>query len=454
MADRLPGPRTAGATIGLLRLLMSDPCRALVEMHDTYGPVVEFGWGRFRYVYLFGPDANEYVLTRGAQDFTWREAFWPLHPVVGDTALVLSDGADHQRRRRVVQPAFHVRRIATYLDVMVAEADRVIGAWSPGQTVDAHAGFRDAIRRVVIRCLFGDRLAAREDELTPSLEEALAYVNRPPSQRRDLNLPGFAYRRALHARRRVDHIVFEEITRRQQAAPIGDAVKDGDDVLSWLVADHDDTPRLSDQEVRDQIVSLIAAGYDTTSSAMAWIVAELAQHPDVLDSINAEVHAVCGTGPLTIDALNELTVTQATVNEALRLHPPAIWSGRRATRAFDLHGHTIPAGSMILFSPYVTQRDPTNFARADQFLPGRWIDGHPDHAEQAPYTFVPFGGGGRRCLGFAFATQELVAMTATLARRVTFEPAWNTPPQPAGTMTMAPADGLPIRITSPVRRGL
>ena len=260
MTDRLPGTRTASATLSLLRLLMRDPCRALVEMHDTYGPVVEFGWGRFRYVYLFGPDANEYVLTRGAQDFTWREAFWPLHPVVGDTALVLSDGADHQRRRRVVQPAFHVRRIATYLDVMVAEADRVIGAWSPGQTIDAHAEFRDAIRRVVIRCLFGDNLAAREDEFTPSLEEALAYVNRPPSQRRDLDLPGFAYRRALKARRRVDHIVFEEIARRQQTAPKGDAVKNGDDVLSWLVADHDDTTQLSDQEVRDQIVSLIAAG--------------------------------------------------------------------------------------------------------------------------------------------------------------------------------------------------
>lgn len=129
---RLPGPRRIGEKLSLLRGLAADPQAALRLMEQRYGPVVELGQGRYRYVYLLSPEANEYILATNPASFTWKEAFKPLEVANGPTALTLSDGEDHRRRRRIVQPAFHLRRIATYLEVMVAETNRVVDRWRLG----------------------------------------------------------------------------------------------------------------------------------------------------------------------------------------------------------------------------------------------------------------------------------------------------------------------------------
>ena len=151
----------------------------------TIGSVLDVGWGPLRYVYLFGADANEYLLSTNAKNFTWREAFSILIPINGDTALVVSDGEDHKRRRKVVQPAFHLKRISGYLDVMVAETNAVIDRWQPGHVVDAYDEFRLAIRDIVLRCLFGEGPRARADELAEHLQVGLDYVNKPPYRRFD-----------------------------------------------------------------------------------------------------------------------------------------------------------------------------------------------------------------------------------------------------------------------------
>ena len=460
--SRLPGPRTPWAVLGLAQRLNRDPRSALLEMVDSYGPVVDFGRGKYHYIYLLSPEANEHILSTEPSNFTWRDAFWVLVPVNGETALVVSDGDEHTRRRRIVQPAFHRRRIASYLDIMIDETNRAIDRWQPGTTVDAHADLRLAIRRIVLRCLFGETLGDREEELSAHLEISLAYVNRPPTQRFDWNLPGMPYRAAMLARRAVDAIVFDEITRRRS---LDDR---GDDIISWLIAEQEGGDGLDDQEVRDQIVSLIAAGYDTTASAMGWAIAELAISSSRAEAIRAEVRTVSeGTdgsdkvraavreevreevsegGFLTIERISGLTYTAAFVQEVLRLHPPAIWSGRRVVDDFQLHERTIPGGSMVLFSPHVTHHDPRQFPEPEQFRPERWIEGHPDQDHPHPFAYIPFGGGPRRCLGFAFATQELIAMTAIVAHRVDFEPGFATPLRHVGTMSSAPHGGAPIHV--------
>ncbi len=440
MKTKLPGPRSPKAIIGLARRLNADARSTLLEMVDTYGPVIDFGRGRYHYIYLLSPEANEYILSTAPENFTWRDAFWVLVPVNGETALVVSDGEDHKRRRRIVQPAFHMRRIASYLDVMVDETNQVIDQWTIGATIDAHAELRLAIRRIVLRCLFGNALRDRDDELAAHLEVALAYVNRPPTQRLDWNLPGLPHHKAMKARAAVDEIVFDEIKRRR-------ALDDrGDDIISWLIADQETGDGLSDQEVRDQIISLIAAGYDTTASAMGWAVAELARQPGRVDKIRAEMIDIGAGRSLTIEQTTKLTYTNAFIQEVLRLHPPAIWSGRRVVNDFETNNRTIPGGSMILFSPHVTHHDQRSFPEPEQFLPGRWIDGHPDQNHPHPYSYIPFGGGNRRCLGFAFATQELVAMTALLAHRTDLELVDSGPQRHVGTMSSAPADGTQVRI--------
>ena len=440
MKTKLPGPRSPRAIIGLARQLNADARSTLLSMVDTYGPVIDFGRGKYHYIYLLSPEANEYILSTAPENFTWRDAFWVLVPVNGETALVVSDGEDHKRRRRIVQPAFHMRRIASYLDVMVDETNQVIDQWAIGASVDAHAQLRLAIRRIVLRCLFGDALRERDEELSRHLEVALAYVNRPPTQRFDWNLPGMPYRKAMKARAAVDQIVFDEIKRRR-------ALDDrGDDIISWLIADQETGDGLSDQEVRDQIVSLIAAGYDTTASAMGWAVAELARHPERVDKIRAEMLDAGAGRSLTIEQTTQLTYTNAFIEEVLRLHPPAIWSGRRVVNDFEINNRTIPGGSMILFSPHVTHHDPRSFPDPADFRPGRWIDGHADQNHPHPYSYIPFGGGNRRCLGFAFATQELVAMTALLANRTDLELVNGGPQRHVGTMSSAPEGGTQIQI--------
>jgi cytochrome P450 len=409
-------------------------------MVDTYGPVIDFGKGKYHYIYLLSPEANEYILATAPENFTWRDAFWVLVPVNGETALVVSDGEDHKRRRRIVQPAFHMRRISSYLNVMVDETNQVIDQWTVNGTVDAHAELRLAIRRIVLRCLFGDALRDRDDELAKHLEIALAYVNRPPTQRFDWNLPGLPYRKAMKARAAADDIVFDEIKRRRT---LDDR---GDDIISWLIADQEAGDGLSDQEVRDQIVSLIAAGYDTTASAMGWAVAELAGHPNRVDQIRSEMLDASADRALTIEQTTKLTYTNAFIQEVLRLHPPAIWSGRRVVNDFKIHDHTIAGGSMILFSPHVTHHDPRSFPAPDEFRPERWIDGHPDQDHPHSYGYIPFGGGNRRCLGFAFATQELVTMTALLAYRTDLDLLDGGPQHHVGTMSSAPDGGTRIQI--------
>ena len=356
--------------------------------------------------------------------------------VNGETALVVSDGDEHQRRRRIVQPAFHQRRIATYLDVMLDETSRVIDQWAAGDTVDAYAAFRIAIRRIVLRCLFGDGLGDVDDRIGEHLEVALAYVNRPPMRRLGWNLPGSAYQRAINARAAVDEIVYAEIARRRAAND------DADDVLAWLIASHDDR-QLNDQEVRDQVVSLVAAGYDTTASAMGWICAHLGDGSPHKAIIQSEVDAAGGPDALDIDVLPKLTYTASFVREILRVHPPAIWSGRTVTDTFEIHGHTISAGEKILFSPHVTHHLENEFPDPDAIKPGRWIDGHPDHHEAHPYAYIPFGGGPRRCLGFAFAIQELITMTAIFASRIDSHLV-DTNLEPTGTMSSAPRGGVPV----------
>jgi len=436
---RLPGPRGPFAVLSLARHLNADPYATLPAMLDEYGPVIEFGRGKYKYIYLLSPEANEHILVGDPGNFTWKEAFQPLVAVNGETALVVSDGDEHQRRRRIVQPAFHIRRIASYFDVMLDETNQVIDTWNTGDTVDAYAEFRITIRRIVLRCLFGQGLRNVDAQIGDQLEVALAYVNRPPMRRLDWNLPWSAYRSAITARTAVDAIVFAEINRRREHD------EQSDDILGWLMAGQDDD-RLNDQEVRDQVVSLVAAGYDTTASAMGWIAANLADESVHRDIIRAEVDTVGGIEHFNLEKLSKLTYTAAFVNEVLRVHPPAIWSGRTVVDDFNIHGCTIPAGEKVLFSPHVTHHLPSEFPEPSAVKPGRWIDGHPDQHDSHPYAFIPFGGGPRRCLGFAFATQELIAMTAVHASRVDSSRAVGQPLVPAGTMSSAPAGGVPVTI--------
>ena len=385
----LPGPPLGGAA--LAPRMLREPHTTAQELHRRYGDVVAIGFGPSRYVFLFGPDANRLILSERPDAFLWGPALKALEPVDGPTALVLSDGDDHRRRRRLVQPAFASRRIETYEKGMEEEIDRAIDDLVVGSVVDVHATFRRVVRRIVVRALFGDSFRDRADELGDVLEPAMAFADRIPQ----LQLPWLpAGRRARAARAAADRIVDEEAAR-----------PDPQGILAVLVESD-----LSRQEVRDQVVSLIAAGYDTTSAAVAWAIYELLRNerwtPDQdLDHV---------------------------VKETQRLWPGAAVSGRQSVAPVELRGHEIPAGTMVLYSPWVTHRMPSLWERPDEFVPERW-----EREPADPYAYVPFGGGYRRCIGFQMAVYEIKIAVARMVRAVDASVAPEQP-RPKGLGAMYP----------------
>jgi cytochrome P450 len=438
--SRLPGPIGGIQQMRVALGVQSRPTDTIEALHARYGNVVRFGYRPFRYVLLFGAEANKLILTDRVEAFTWREAFAMLEPVDGPTALVMSDGGVHKRRRRLVQPAFHSRRIHGYLDLMVEEIDRTLDTWTSGRQLLAYDELRRSVRRIVVRALFGDELRERADEIGDVLEPALEFVDKTLLQQQlKIDLPWTAWHRCKVARQKTDVIVDAELARRRASTDPGA----GDDILAMLLStvDDDGGPGLSDEEIRDQVVSLIAAGYHTTSGATAWALRALLLEPGVWDKVRAEVDEIAGAGPLTVDGLQSMRYLDGVVHESLRLWPPGFVAGRKCHETIEFDGHTIPARSMVLYSPWVTQRQPELWPEPRAFRPERW------EAAPPPYSFVPFGGGYRRCIGFAFATLELKATLARVVQRVQLE-LLSDDAAPVGTSGLRPKSGVPVRVVA------
>ncbi|MDT7610186.1 MAG: hypothetical protein QOG96_4689 [Pseudonocardiales bacterium] len=415
--------------------LATDPHRALPNLYRRFGPVCTLGVGSTRNVFLLGAEANRFVLGH-SELFRWREAFDALVVVDGETALIVSDGADHQRRRRLVQPAFTRRQIDGYARTMRATADAAIDKWRPGQRVDLYQEFRRVIRRATIQVLFGPRLAHDEPELGRLLQHALAVVERPPPWQQLQRLGTPAWRRATSARAAVADRVLAEVEQRRRAATLASAADpDRSDVLSLLVGSRDEAgSALTDREITDQVISLIAAGYETTSAAMAWAVRALLTDRSVWRQARASLDRAVGWRYL-----------DGVVSETLRLYPPAVVSVRSVAEPFSFAGVEVPAGSQLIYSPFVTHRLPELWPDPLRFEPTRW---DPDRAEvrkPGPHEYLPFGGGPHRCLGAAFATTELTVLLERLLQRVSsrLEP---SDASPVGLAAMRPRSGPFARI--------
>jgi cytochrome P450 len=422
------------------RLARGDFVGVMQEVHQRHGPVVDLGYGSSRMVLVFGAEANEHVISKAASCFEWGEAMQALVAVDGPTALVVSDGDDHRRRRRLVQPAFSIKRVDAHLGLVVNEVDRALEAWQPGACLDASASLREAIGRIVVRALFGEELGAEADRFGALLEPGLRYVQKMPQQRFERDLRINPYARVQRSNRAADELVLAEVARRRAAGIDEDAHPD---TLTALLAGVDGET-LTDEELVDQVRSLMAAGFDTTSGAASWLVLELGRNPGALAAVRAEVDEVLGHRSPTLDDLRAMPLTLGAVQEVLRMWPPGPAAPRKAIAPSELHGMTIPAGRMVLYSAYVTGRLPELWPDPERFDPARWAPGAP---EPQPYSFVPFGGGNRRCIGFALATLELQVMAIRIAQQVEWRNR-NDTVKPTGIATLTPKGGVPIEVTA------
>ena len=419
------------------RTMTYRPGEVLSSLYRRFGPVVQAGRGRHGYTYLLGPEANRFVFANSDR-FRWRDAYEWLVPVDGATSVLLSDGAEHQQRRKLVRPALHHKQIGEYLDIMAGNADSAIDTWRSGTVIDVYQELRAVIRRNTLETLFGPRLAADEDLFGTQLQVLLDLCGGLPqvvAAKKWLATP--QWRRAMAARARVDERIYAEID--QVRADAGPAHHN---VLASLVHGRDeDGNGLSDEEIRDQAVTLIVAGYETTSAATAWAVYAMLSTPGVWERARDEVHSVVGQRWPTTDDLPHLGYVNGVVQETLRLYPSVVVVGRRVDQDMEFGGRGIREGSMVVVSPYVTHRLPEVWADPLRFRPERWDTQQPGHRKPAPYEFLPFGGGPHRCAGSTMATTEMaVVLSRVLAQASLSLRAQRI--RPVGMISMRPRRGL------------
>ena len=430
-----PGLPVLGNTLAFLH----NPLAILHTLHQRYDRVVHLRiGGRHQYLVL-RPEDVKHVLQENHRNYGRSPAFNVLKIFLGN-GLLTSDGDFWRRQRRLAQPAFHRQKLAALAQTMIAEtADWIdeLRQLNLGQPVNASQAFMDVTMRIVCKTLFGSDVVGKLGGLSTALDTLQYQANQRMLSpiRLPMRWPTPAHQRFRRAGDLVDSFIYGVISQRKKQPG-----SDRDDLLSMLQSaeDEDTGEVMSDKQLRDECVTLFAAGHETTAVSMAWTLHLLAQHPDVLARLQTEAKTVLGdarTPPP--DAFRALPYVMQVVQESLRLYPPA-WIMSRLALADDPIGpYTIPAGDTALVSPYLLHRDPLNWTNPDRFDPDRFAPGHvrPDY-ERHSYAYLPFGGGPRLCIGNQFALMEMQILLAMLVRTFTIKavPDQRIEPQPLITL--------------------
>lgn len=431
-ATRLPpGPRRP--LVGSLVAPGRDPLALFTRLARTYGDIVRLRTLGEEMFLVSHPDLVKDVLVTGSRFFRKSRGLERAKKLLGE-GLLTSEGASHLRQRRLIQPAFHRERIAAYGEAMAAIAERRQSHWRDGATLDLSTEMMRLTLAIVARTLFDVDVERQADDIGVALTEVLEsfwLLLLPFADFVEL-LPVPAIRRAQRARARLDRLIYDLIDARRRAPG------DRGDLLSMLLAASDDEAGgMSDRQVRDEAMTLLLAGHETTANALAWTWWLLGQSPEDERRLHEEVDRVLGGRlPAPADA-PALAWTERVVTESMRLYPPAWMVGRRAVEPYRLGDYRLPARSIVVMSQWVVHRDPRFFDRPDRFEPARWTPAF--RAALPPFAYFPFGGGPRRCIGEPFAWMELVLLVATMARR------WRFVASPGDTVTTQPLVTLRAR---------
>lgn len=426
-----------------LRRLFADPQPVLDELRERHGPVVGLGAGPVRMAIVGDPPALKELFATSTDSFRWNHPFNVLGFVVGSGSMIVSDGTDHKRRRGSVQAAFSRRRLEGWIPQVLERTDAAIDrvAAEGDHVRDLYVFGRELVLDLVVRILFGERMAPRAAEIGALFQRPQDYLESPAVRQLPHPLPGTRRARVRADRKALDRIIDAEIADRR-AHPTGDPL----DVLEVLVADG----TLDDGEIRDQVVTLIGAGYDTTSATFSWLLWCATLADGVWDAMRAEADAVLGApgsgGVPDGSTLRSLDLASRVVRETTRLHPAGVVSPRQTVVDIVVGGHEIPAGTLVLWSAHLAGRDPSAWDDPLRFDPERFVDLSPERQALADAAWVPFGRGARNCIGFALAQMELTLIASRVAQRLDVEPLSRVEPRPVGMVVNRPSGGAPMRV--------
>ncbi|MCB4821439.1 cytochrome P450 [Roseicella aerolata] len=429
--------------LGMLPALARDPL-AVFEQARALGDVVQIAMpGRHPLFLLAHPAHIRAVLQENHANYRRTPFHDRLKAVLGE-GLVTSEGALWQRQRRLLQPAFRAERIRRFVPAMAAAAAELAGRWeaaaAAGRILDISQEMSDLALDVAVRCMFGREQRGGDAAISAALLVVQEWMSgrfwslAPDWTER---LPTPANRRFRHALATLDAAVEGIIAARLAAG------ETGEDLLGMLLAAQgEDGTGVDAHQVRDEAMTMLLAGHETSAAALTWTWHLLAQHPEAAEAVRAELAgALDGRAMPEAGDLGRLELTRAVLQEAMRLYPPVGWFGRLAAGPDRIGGCAIPRGAILALSPWLVQRDPRHWSDPARFDPGRFAGG----SRPAPYTYFPFGGGPRTCIGNHFAMTEMLAALAVLVPRVRLRHATEAPVRPELMITLRPAGGLPMR---------
>lgn len=422
------GPRPL-PILGNILAFRRDQLGYLQHLQRKYGKMATIYIGTTPVVMLFQPEHVRYVLVENPRNFTSREIAQGLVQIIGDGLLTI-DGEAHRQQRRIVQPAFHKKRIESYAETMTQYTQEMLKDWRVGDQVNISKAMQELTLRIVARCLFHIDLMDEIDQMGAAFTDMIAnpvgllegFLNIRVDQ------PFTSYGRRMEAKRRVDAFIYQLIKRRRAEG------RDSGDVLSMLLNAQDGEQALTDTQVRDHIMTFVAAGHETTANALTWTCYLLSEHPEVREKLLAELRTVLAGRTPTLEDMPRLLYTDYVLQESMRLYPPAWTQGRHAIEDFELDGTHFPADTLVMFSQWVIHRLPAIWGDPEVFRPERW---EPGNAQKIPqWAYFPFGGGPRICIGMPFAQLEAKLILATILQTYTPRtlPGYKAEPNPLITL--------------------
>jgi len=398
--------------------IQRDPLAFLLENARQHGDFIHFPLGLWNVYLLNDPALIKHVLQDNNRNYNKNTIQYNTLSVVTGRGLLTSDGETWRQQRRLIQPAFHRRRIAQFGELMTAATQKMVDRWdATSAPLDIDAEMMQLSLEIVGQALFSLDLSQSAGELTRAVLTMLDYVVYRASTPLAAPLwwPTRRNGRFLAARRLLNNVIAEMVQNRRAQLAAGQ--QPADDLLTMLLEarDPESGDGMSDAQIRDEIITLLIAGHETVASALTWCWYLLAQHPEQLARLQEELDGVLDGRRPTIADLAQLPLTRAIFDETLRLYPPAWIITRRAIAADKLGDGEIPANGLILISPYVVHRHPGFWPEPEQFRPDRFLPGASDGRPR--FAYIPFGGGPRLCIGDQFALTEAQLIIAEVARR-------------------------------------
>ena len=438
MPSRPPGPKPK-FLIGNVPLASSDPLSIFSTWAREFGDIFYYRAGWLHVYFLNHPDLIEEVLVRNYKNFLKDRVIRNSRWFFGQ-GLLTNEGDSWLRQRRLSQPAFHRERVASYAKVMTDYAEQTLAAWQDGETRDTHQEMMRLTLQIVVRALFN---VESEETAQISLAMNLIMSNTtgirmlfPPIARYLPTPKMIGFRRAVA---QLDKTVYGIIAQ-HRARGI-----DSGDLLSMLMAARDeDGTRMSDKQLRDEVLTFLLAGHETTALTLTWTWHLLAQHPEVEQKLHDELDRLLSGRLPQFSDLPALTYTERVIKESMRLYPPAWSLARTVVSDFELHGYRIPSGANVVMSQWIMHRNPTYFADPEKFDPDRWL---PERSQKLPrFAYYPFGGGPRQCIGASFAMMEAALLLATIAQRFRLNTVPEHPVVPIPSFTLRPKYGIKMTI--------